>query len=153
MFVVLFLLLHQHPHTFSLYRPSSRHHRRVETRRTDRDGRTDGWKSRRRRQGMEGSKEEKERCDPHNWARSIYRRNVLIGRPVGRRRCCTGTLLLVLHLFNLPFSLSFFLFPPACPPVHRSPVPFVASFMSPPSSLRFPPFLTHIWDFHLFDLS
>lgn len=33
--------------------------------------------------------------------------NVLIGKPLGEQQHCTGTLLLVLHLGNLPFSLSF----------------------------------------------
>lgn len=36
--------------------------------------------------------------------------SVLIGKPLGEQQHCTGTLLLVLHLLHLLFSLSFALF-------------------------------------------
>lgn len=43
--------------------------------------------------------------------------SVLIGKPLGEQQHCTGTLLLVLHLLNLPFSLSFCLLLPPSPSV------------------------------------
>ncbi len=57
---------------------------------------------------MDGRKEERERCDPHSRAWSIYRRKCPNWQAAGReQQHCTGTLLLVLHLLHLPFSLSF----------------------------------------------
>lgn len=48
------------------------------------DGQTDGWKARGRRQGMDGRKEERERCDPHSRAWSIYRRKCPNWQAAGR---------------------------------------------------------------------
>lgn len=81
------------------------------------DGQTDGWKARGRRQGMDGRKEERERCDPHSRAWSIYRRKCPNWQAAGRATA--------LHWYPTPcpsppqprLLLVFRLLLPPCPPV------------------------------------
>lgn len=81
------------------------------------DGQTDGWKARGRRQGMDGRKEERERCDPYSGAWSIFRRKCPNWQAAGRATA--------LHWYPTPcpsppspsLLLVFRLLLPPCPPV------------------------------------
>lgn len=88
----------------SLHSPAVRRVHRPRWRRTDR------WKARGRRRGMDG-RQERERCDPHSRAWSIYSRKCpnwqTAGRATAPRRClppCPSPpppcLLLVCHLLR-----------------------------------------------------
>lgn len=99
---------------------------------------TDRWKARGSRHGMDGRKEERERCDPHSRASSIFRRKCPNWQAAGRATAlhCYPTpcpsppqpsLLIVSHLLP-PLSAISFVFCSSCALLH---LPFHPSLPHP----------------------